>query len=135
MRWRCTAVIFQRSAVFSSRTWRLEHLPIWPPESRQQQQSTLPPSRFGTKLPKTPRFNQLRKRYKADLIDMASAYTGGIVQNHPFVDGNKRTGFVVGILFLELNGYRFTATEAAAADAVLSLAAGTQSEADYTSFL
>jgi death-on-curing protein len=72
---------------------------------------------------------------KADLIDMASAYTGGIVQNHPFVDGNKRTGFVVGILFLELNGYRFTATEAAAADAVLSLAAGTQSEADYTSFL
>jgi death-on-curing family protein len=113
----------------------LEHLPIWPPESRQQQQSTLPPSRFGTKLPKTPRFNQLRKRYKADLIDMASAYTGGIVQNHPFVDGNKRTGFVVGILFLELNGYRFTATEAAAADAVLSLAAGTQSEADYTSFL
>jgi hypothetical protein len=42
----------------------LEHLPIWPPESRQQQQSTLPPSRFGTKLPKTPRFNQLRKRYK-----------------------------------------------------------------------
>jgi death-on-curing protein len=72
---------------------------------------------------------------KADLIDMASAYTGGIVQNHPFVDGNKRTGFVVGILFLELNGYRFTATEAAAADAVLSLAAGTQSEADYMSFL
>src|SRR5580693_8743447 len=63
MRWRCTAGIFQRSAVFSSRTWRLEHLPIWPPESRQQQKSTLPPSRFGTKLPKTPRFNQLRKRY------------------------------------------------------------------------
>jgi len=42
------------------------------------------------------------------IIDMAAAYTAGIVRNHPFVDGNKRTGFVVGILFLELNGYRFT---------------------------
>ena len=35
----------------------------------------------------------------------------GLVQNHPFIDGNKRTGFVIGILFLELNGARFTATE------------------------
>lgn len=34
-----------------------------------------------------------------DTIEMATAYTGGIVRNHPFVDGNKRTGFVVGILF------------------------------------
>ena len=46
-----------------------------------------------------------------DLSEMATAYTAGIVRNHPFVDGNKRTGFVVGILFLELNGYRFTATQ------------------------
>ena len=45
-----------------------------------------------------------------DTIDMAVAYTVGIVRIHPFVDGNKRTGFVVGVLFLELNGYRFTAT-------------------------
>ncbi len=42
---------------------------------------------------------------------MASACTAGIVGKHPFVDGNKRTGFVVGVLFLELNGFRFTATE------------------------
>jgi death on curing protein len=66
---------------------------------------------------------------------MASAYTSGIVRNHPFVDGNKRTGFVVGILFLELNGHRFTATEAKAADAVLALAAGALDEAGYTAFL
>jgi death on curing protein len=70
-----------------------------------------------------------------DLVDMATAYTAGIVRNHPFVDGNKRTGFVVGILFLELNGYRFTAAEATAADAVLALAAGTSNEAGYTAFL
>jgi len=71
----------------------------------------------------------------ADLVDMATAYTAGIVKNHPFVDGNIRTGFVVGVLFLELNGFRFTATEDAAADAVLALAAGALDDARYTIFL
>jgi prophage maintenance system killer protein len=54
-----------------------------------------------------------------DAIDMAAAYTVGIVRNHLFVDGNKRTAFVVGVLFLELNGHRFTATEERATQAVL----------------
>jgi death on curing protein len=63
-----------------------------------------------------------------DIIDMAAAYIAGIVRNHPFIDGNKRTGFLIGILFLELNGYRFTATEESAAQAVLSLAAGSLDE-------
>jgi death on curing protein len=70
-----------------------------------------------------------------DLVDLATAYAAGIIKNRPFMDGNKRTGFVAGILFLELNGYRFTAAETAAADAVLALAAGTLSEAGYTTFL
>ncbi len=70
-----------------------------------------------------------------DRLDLAAAYTAGIVRNHPFIDGNKRTGFVIGILFLELNGYRFTASEADAAQAVLELAAGTLDEAGYTNFL
>ena len=70
-----------------------------------------------------------------DIIDMAAAYTAGLLQNHVFFDGNKRTGFVVGILFLELNGYRFTATEDAATQAVLELAAGTLDEAGYAAFL
>ena len=70
-----------------------------------------------------------------DVIDMAAAYTAGLLQNHVFFDGNKRTGFVVGILFLELNGYRFTAAEDAATQAVLGLAAGTLDEADYAAFL
>ncbi len=69
------------------------------------------------------------------IIDMAAAYTAGIVRNHPFVDGNKRTGFVVGILFLELNGYRFTASEEDTAQAVLGLAAGTLDEQGYAAFL
>ena len=71
----------------------------------------------------------------AGIVDMATAYTAGIVRNHPFVDGNKRTGFVVGVLFLELNGYRFTATEESAAQAVLELAAGTLDEAGFSAFL
>ena len=70
-----------------------------------------------------------------DLLDLAAAYTAGVVRNHPFIDGNKRTGFVVGILFLELNGARFTAPEAEAAQAVLALAAGTLDETGYRSFL
>jgi death on curing protein len=70
-----------------------------------------------------------------DVIDMATVYTARIVRNHPFIDGNKRTGFVVGILFLELNGYRFTASEEDAVQAVLELAADTFKEADYGSFL
>lgn len=71
----------------------------------------------------------------ADVIDLAAAYTYGIVKNHPFVDGNKRTGFVIGILFLELNGALFTASEAAATQAVIGLAAGTLDDAGYAAFL
>jgi death-on-curing protein len=70
-----------------------------------------------------------------DIVAMAAVYTAGIVRNHPFIDGNKRTGFVTGILFLELNGYRFTATEEDAAQAVLNLAAGALDEAGYAAFL
>lgn len=71
----------------------------------------------------------------ADIITLAGVYTAGIVQNHPFVDGNKRIGFIVGVLFLELNGYRFTATEEDAARAVLALAAGEMDEVSFTRFL
>ncbi len=70
-----------------------------------------------------------------DTFDLAAAYTVGIVRNHPFVDGNKRTGFVVGILFLELHGYRFTAPEADATQAVLSLAADEMNKETFTAWL
>ena len=71
----------------------------------------------------------------SDIVELASKYTAGIVQNHPFVDGNKRTAFVVGVLFLELNGYRFRASEEVAAQAVLELAAGRIDEKGYCEFL
>ena len=66
---------------------------------------------------------------------MAAAYASGIVQNHPFVDGNKRVGFLAAVLFLELNGYIFKASEEEAAHAVLDLAAGAMDETAFTAFL
>ncbi len=70
-----------------------------------------------------------------DIIALAASYTAGVVQNHPFVDGNKRSGFILGILFLETNGARFEAREEDAATAVLALASGEIDEAGYATFL
>ena len=72
---------------------------------------------------------------RPDMIEMAALYTAGIVRNHPFVDGNKRVGFVVGVLFLELNGFRFIASEEDAAQAVLDLAARTLDQEAFTAWL
>jgi death-on-curing protein len=74
-------------------------------------------------------------RPEVDIVELAALYAASVVSNHPFVDGNKRTGFVIGILFLELNGYRFTASEEAAAQAVIDLAAGRLDAAQYAAFL
>ena len=69
------------------------------------------------------------------IVELATLYTAGVVRNHPFVDGNKRTGFVVGVLFLELNGFEFRASEPDATHAVLALAAGKMDEAGYAAWL
>ena len=71
----------------------------------------------------------------SDVVEMAALYTAGIVRNHPFIDGNKRTGFVIGVLFLELHGFDFTASEADATQAVMALASGTLDEAAFTAWL
>ncbi|MBW0004756.1 MAG: type II toxin-antitoxin system death-on-curing family toxin [Hyphomicrobiales bacterium] len=71
----------------------------------------------------------------SEIVRLAALYTASIVRNHPFVDGNKRTGFVIGTLFLELNGYGFTASEEDAANAVLALVAQDIEESEYTEFL
>jgi len=63
-----------------------------------------------------------------EIPELAAAYTAGIVKNHPFVDGNKRTGFLAGAAFLELNGLRLTATEPEATQIIFGLAAGNLSE-------
>jgi death-on-curing protein len=70
-----------------------------------------------------------------DIFAMASLYTAGIVGNHSFVDGNKRVGFVVGVLFLEFHGFDFTASEEDATQAVLNLAAGALDETGYGTWM
>ena len=72
---------------------------------------------------------------KPSLFDLAASYAFGLVKNHPFIDGNKRAGFVVAVLFLELNGYKFQATEVDAALRTLALAAGGIKEAAYSQWL
>src|SRR5437867_3158804 len=47
----------------------------------------------------------------ADIPALAAAYAFGIVKDHPFIDGNKRTGYVAMRTFLVLNGIEFTATQ------------------------
>lgn len=70
-----------------------------------------------------------------DIIELAALYTAGIVRNHPFVDGNKRTGFATGAAFLRLNGFDLRATEPEATKAVLALAAGELDDAGYANWL
>ena len=69
---------------------------------------------------------QNRHYYDADagLFDLAAAYAVGIVQNHPFVDGNKRAGLLAVQAFLFLNGYRFLPEQADEVRVFLALAAG-----------
>lgn len=43
----------------------------------------------------------------ADLADLAAAYAFGLATTHPYIDGNKRTGFVIALIFLDLNGFDF----------------------------
>jgi len=71
----------------------------------------------------------------SDIVQMAALYTAGIVRNHPFVDGNKRTGFVVGVLFLELHGFNFKAREEDATQAVMALAASAMDDVGYVKWL
>ncbi len=72
---------------------------------------------------------------KADIFTLAAMYADGIVNNHPFIDGNKRTGFLAAALFLETNGYRFNASEEDAVLETLGLAAKKLSTADYAEWL
>ena len=81
------------------------------------------------------RAQQLFSYGKPTMVEMAAAYVFGIVKNHPFFDGNKRTGFMMGAGFLERNDFSFEATEVEATLQTLALAAGEISEADYARWL
>lgn len=72
---------------------------------------------------------------KPDLFGLAAAYAHGLVRNNPFLDGNKRIGFVAAVVFLEINGYKFEANEVDATVKTLALAARDLSEAKYAAWL
>lgn len=60
----------------------------------------------------------------ADLPTLAAAYAFGLVNNHPYRDGNKRIGFLAMVTFLGLNGFELSASEADVVTTVLTLADG-----------
>jgi len=68
---------------------------------------------------------------KPTVFELAAAYAFGLAKNHPFIDGNKRIGFATCIIFLELNGYVFTASEVDAVLKTLALAASEMTESAY----
>jgi death on curing protein len=59
-----------------------------------------------------------------DAASLAAAYAFGIARNHPFLDGNKRTAFVVMELFLNLNGWNLDAADEECILTMMALAAG-----------
>ena len=78
---------------------------------------------------------QLHAYGQPNVYEMAAAYAFGIVKNHPFVDGNKRAGFVAAYTFLGINGFDFTAPEEEAVIFTRDLAAGEITLEQYTLWL
>lgn len=76
--------------------------------------------------------DRLRHRHvygdAADHFDLAAAYVYGIVRNHPFVDGDKRTALLAGVVFLEMNGDYFAPNETDIVNVVAAAADGSIGE-------
>ena len=70
-----------------------------------------------------------------DIAELAALYALGVARNHPFVDGNKRTAWVLARLFIALNGRQLRFTAAEAIEAMLALAAGEIGEAQMADWL
>jgi death on curing protein len=70
-----------------------------------------------------------------DIAELAAVYALGIAQNHPFVDGNKRTAFVALELFLRLNGCVFTVGDAEAVVMTLAMASGELSDDEFIAWV
>ncbi len=72
---------------------------------------------------------------EADICALAAAYASAIERNHPFVDGNKRTGFLAAYSFLAVNGLELDAPEAEAVVMTLGLASGEMPEQGFAAWL
>lgn len=69
-----------------------------------------------------------------DLFEMAAAYLYHLVQNHPFLDGNKRTGAVAALVFLDLNGIEIDAPKGSLYDLAMAVATGQAGKAEIAEF-
>jgi death-on-curing protein len=67
------------------------------------------------------------------LFDLSACYAHGFIKDRPFLDGNKRTGFAVAALFLELNGYRLIASGEDAR--IQGLAASRLRQSDFAAWM
>jgi death-on-curing protein len=70
-----------------------------------------------------------------DLAALAAAYGFGLARNHPFIDGNKRTAFMVTELFLALNGQELIADDPSCVITMLRLAEGSLSETEFADWI
>lgn len=70
-----------------------------------------------------------------DLHHKAAALLESLINNHPFVDGNKRVGFTAAGLFLHLNGYHLTASNTEVETFILSVASGEQTAKSIAEWL
>lgn len=77
----------------------------------------------------------LLARGRPSIFDLAAAYAHGIMKNHPFHDGNKRTGFMAAYVFLGANGHELQAPEEEAVVQTVALAAGSIGAAAYAAWL
>lgn len=71
----------------------------------------------------------------SDAFEMAAAYLFHLAQNHPFVDGNKRTGAAAALVFLDLNGVEVEIEEDALVEHVLAVAQGRIGKPEIAAFL
>ena len=72
---------------------------------------------------------------RPDAADLAAAYRFGLARNHPFLDGNERTAFVVMELFLNLNGWTLEADDVECISTRESVAAGELPEKNLAAWL
>lgn len=79
--------------------------------------------------------NLLAYEPNSDMASLAAAYAFGIIRNHPFVDGNKRTGYVVMESFLILNNHELKVDATEKYLTFISLAEGSLSEDELAQWL
>ncbi len=82
--------------------------------------------------------NRARNKFaygEEDVSVLAAAYAWGLVKNHGFVDGNKRTAFLTMYLFLGLNGHDLAAPEPEVVDVMNRLASGRLTEAAFAEWV